>query len=207
MDFWLLAFDSCFCDQASLEETDAKRAKLQSAALFQLADTAVTSRFFWSYCKMLYCLHGRLQRISTWCEACSCHEWESEGCPLRGRRCHELADGSFQSFIQECNLKADQDFLACQAGLAPDQVAILQTEFQSCTDLMLTEAKIKTAHWDTLPWALCALASDSESRARLAAHLFFKFDNSGCEALSGCEARFSVVVCNLLLLLSIMCHE
>lgn len=95
------------------EDTAFKRARLQASEVFQAADRAVSDRFFWAYTKLLYCLNGHLQKISCWCEACSCHEWEADSCVLRGRRCHELADGSFKDFIQSCNKQAKEAFLSC----------------------------------------------------------------------------------------------
>ena len=153
------------------EEMAFKRAKLQASELFQAADRAVTDRMFWSYVKMLYCINGHLEKISSWCEACACHGWESKSCPLKGRRCNELADGTFHHFIQSCDKQAREDFLSCQAGLSPDQVALLQQEFHTATDLILTEARLKTAHWEVLPWKLCGLAADSEVAARAVANL------------------------------------
>ena len=165
------------------EEQPSKQAKVsESSEMFRRADQAVTSRVFWAYTKMLYLLHGHLHRISTWCEACHCHEWspQGNGCPLRGRRCNEMADGSFKEFIDSCNSNAKDDFLSCVAGLLPEELAVLQRDFQVSMDLILAEAKLKTSHWDVLPWKLCALASDDESRARLAANPGLNLSHACC---------------------------
>ena len=150
------------------EEESDKRQKVPDANVFQESDQAVKSAWFWSYTRFLYLVNGQLDEISRWTEACSCHGWDVK-CPLRGRRCHEIADGTFMTFLSESLQKTRVAFLAAAAGLSDEQIADLSSELAGAHDLILTEATLKTAHWQILPWHLAAIASDDEIKARMAA--------------------------------------
>ena len=131
---------------------------------------AVSSDFFWSYIRFLYLVDGQINKISSWMEACSCHGWALKTCPLKGRRCSDLATGEFSSFLRRSLEKTKNAFAACVSGVAePEHRAALRCDFQIATDLIMTESTVKTAHWARLPYALCGLASSDAQEARHAA--------------------------------------
>ena len=144
---------------------------VRSSDLFRKADWAITSPMFWAYTRFLQSTHGYLNKISSWCESCPCHGPEQR-CVLKGRRCPELADGRFNSMLEVAYRTAHSDFLSAVAGLTPKDASILRTDFVASSDLIFTEARIKTSHWHgSLPWALCGIASDCEKSGREAANL------------------------------------
>lgn len=147
-----------------------KKPTVNVAGVFKQADACVTSAMFWSYTRFLLSIHGALNKISTWAEACPCHPIDKP-CPLKGRRCNELADGCFDRFLEKVSRKAKADFLAAAAGLPAKEMCILQQDFIISSDLIFSEARLKTSHWHSLPWALCGVASDSEKSGRAAAML------------------------------------
>ena len=76
-------------------------------------------------------------------------------CPMKGRRCAELASGQFERFLQSSLAKTQHAFLVCSAKLDKDEdIAALQADFRIAMDILLTEATVKTAHWKQLPWHL-----------------------------------------------------
>ena len=94
-------------DMAVADDLPAETVNLRSA------DEAIHSSFWWQYLDMV-AKFAQLQNILTaWCESCACH-WDLfhedsvpirlkqlwNSCPLRGRRCVELASGEFWTFVQ-----------------------------------------------------------------------------------------------------------
>ena len=159
--------------------------QVKTSDIFKKADEAITSNMFWSYTRFLHSTHGYLNKISTWCESCPCHPIEVP-CPLKGRRCNELADGCFLKFLDSCSRRANADFLAAAAGLSPEQTAVLRSDFLASSDLIFTEARIKTSHWHgSLPWAICGVASDCEKDARTAANFGQIYSNINFDQPAG----------------------
>ncbi|CAE7355853.1 unnamed protein product [Symbiodinium sp. KB8] len=147
---------------------------------FKAADSAWTSRYFWSYLKFILLLGGIVDDLSTWGEACPCHAWSKQGCPLRGRRAPECATGAFDTFLQGVLATASSLFVACAAGLghgSPEWVQ-LNRDWHTAVDVISTELRAKTSHWKELPWLLCGIAFPESDRARSVARAAIaKYDN------------------------------
>ena len=75
-------------------------------------DEAILSPFFWQYLRMIEKFAILQNTLTCWAESCSCH-WELHdgenvpeklkslwrSCPMRGRRCVDLASGSFWEYV------------------------------------------------------------------------------------------------------------
>ena len=89
---------------------------------------------------------------------------------MKGRRCAEFASGEFERFLQGSMSKTRNAFLVCVSRLnSPEDKAALHQDFRSAMDILLTEATVKTSHWQQLPWALCGIAGADGQLARDAA--------------------------------------
>ena len=157
-----------------------KRPKHDAGQIWTQFDAAITSAWFWCYVRFLCLVDGQINHISTWMEGCSCHGWAAKHCPLKGRRCAELASGEFSKFLQESLEKTRSAFITCASKLSSEQArADLHTDFRVAIDTLMAEAVLKTSHWAQLPWSLCALASSDQQKATEAArHCMKLFDTS-----------------------------
>ena len=149
------------------EDDRVPRPRRDTSGVWTQFDKAISSDWFWAYARFLYLVEGKITKISTWMEACSCHGWKLKSCPLKGRRCADLANGTFAAFLSRSLEQLKSAFLACVADLQkPEDRSALLGDFRIATDLILTEATLKTSHWSTLPWMLCGLASSDAQLAR-----------------------------------------
>ena len=163
------------------EGQDAPRRQAKDTGkIWAQFDEAVGDPWFWAYVRFLALVDGQINKISTWMEACACHGWKKKNCPMKGRRCAELASGEFAAFLRNSLAKTQNAFMVCAADLqsARDR-ATLQGEFQIATDLILTESAIKTSHWLHIPYLLAGLASSDAQQARdIGRRCMEQFDNS-----------------------------
>ncbi|CAE7256194.1 unnamed protein product [Symbiodinium natans] len=149
--------------------------------LFQVADSAITSPYFWAYIKFLLIVQGVVEDLSTWAEACPCHEWSRDGCgcPLRGRRAPEAASGCFEQFVSHRLATAASFFYAaaCELGQNTRHFKHLSSEWRIAVDLIEAEVDTKCAHWKELPWLLCGIALPDQEQARaVASKALHRFD-------------------------------
>ena len=136
-----------------------------------IADAAITSPGFWAYMLMLNVIAEVLDRLLHWIEGCSCHwsaDWDSapfklrqlwKKCPLRGRRCPELAAGDF---LQEATRLLDMGSarLSCLLGerlSGADRMGVL-VDFESGRYFLLYYFTLKTSFWTAPPWRIFAMA-------------------------------------------------
>eukprot|EP00438_Fugacium_kawagutii_P020071 Skav228982 [mRNA] locus=scaffold1053:49742:50299:+ [translate_table: standard] len=98
---------------------------------------------------------------------CECHHF-SKPCPLRGRRAPECAAGYFQEFVNKTVAVAQSMFVTIGAGLGETSTEWrkLNNEWHIGLDCIITECKLKSMHWQQLPWVLCGLAVREAEQAR-----------------------------------------
>lgn len=151
----------------------------------ELANLAVLSPFFWAYLKAMMLIHGVLNDLSTWAEACPCHEWAFPGCPLRGRRAPECADGVFDRFLGTTLGVASSLLMSAGAGLEEKDWESLSIDWNTAIDIVAAELRAKTHHWGRLPWLLCGLALPEPEEARSVGRRCVElFDLSGTNAMA-----------------------
>ena len=159
-------------------------------------DKAVQSPMFWAYSHFLVIVAGSIEKQSSFCEGCSCHEsqllqgasWQQRQrriaqelghgeadrtdaaaaalCPLKGRRAHELASGVFDEFVEEVVMTCKSQVVALSLRVSGDMRTQLMQDCYGAADLILSTIRLKTRHWCTLPWKLRALAADDPEVAR-----------------------------------------
>lgn len=104
-------------------------------------------------------------------------------CLFRGRRAPELAAGFFQRATEYMARACTSEVLALTSGLEPGHRSIVATDWSAASDAALSVLQTRTAHWNTLPYLLCALAvpdeDESRSAGRRALELFHRTGASG----------------------------
>ena len=168
---------------AAAEEGDQRNSQ-DEQQLFRQADAAFTSTFFWSYVKFILMVNGLVEDLSTWGEACPCHEWQRPACPLRGRRAPECAGGAFDNFLSTTLATVASLFVVCGAGLGEgsSEWNALSSDWNLAVDIICAEVRAKTAHWQQLPWMLAGVAQpDSEKARAVARKCVEKFETVSAE--------------------------
>ena len=95
------------------EEHDlAAATESQDSVSLQVVDSAIHSSSWWQYLRMIKQFAALQSTLIAWAESCPCH-WDLhhqeavpsklkqlwDTCPLRGRRCAELASGEFWTYV------------------------------------------------------------------------------------------------------------
>lgn len=144
---------------------------------------AITSQWFWSYCRMINVFSSFLSHLASWCEGCLCHEEELlEGpsfyhrqrvtrhsnltCDYKGRRAPELAAGVFDEKVRVMVATSLSEILATSHGLSEEQQGHILMDFHSAIDKTMLEVQVKTQHWQLLPWKLAISGHPDQEIAR-----------------------------------------
>ena len=158
-----------------------------------LIDDALVNRYWWSYWNMLQKLAGILVEATAWAESCPCHSDllrdirsgaydDGKGgvgrgsladiaraalkCPLRGRRCAELASGDFQTFIDKlCNQQAGLILLDMDSSLTDDQKMMIMRDFERGRQHLITQFTIKLSNWAEGRWHMHGMAHHDPVKA------------------------------------------
>ena len=161
------------------------------ASRLDLIDDALVNRFWWSYWNMLQRLAHILVETTAWAESCPCHgnlrqdirshsddkgesgtgslaniTREALQCPLRGRRCAELAAGDFQSFIdmlfkqQACLLLLEMD-----PSLNDGERMRNMKDFERGRQHLITQFTVKLSHWEEGHWHMHGMAHHDQVKA------------------------------------------
>ena len=136
-------------------------------------DEAVNSTFFWSYLQMLRKVALLLMRLMDWAEGCSCH-WDLpydekllpasllqlwSTCPLRGRRCADLASGELWRVVQPlCDESAALLVLELPTSLTSSERSDIMEDFERARAQLIFTFTMKLHHWNEMPWAVYAIA-------------------------------------------------
>ena len=143
--------------------------------------------FFYGYSEMLLSLHGLLQEVSHWAEACPCHQHlldkrastleraVAASCPLRGKRAPEIACGSLQNVVAQLSQMRMGALLAGQVsrlGLLPTSASVLDriaSDFEKAKYHLLAALENKASCWTCLPWLLIGVGHHNVAQSRAAA--------------------------------------
>ena len=137
---------------------------------------------------MLLSLHGVIQSVAHWAEACPCHEHVFDrglahaqyaagavSCPLRGKRAPELACGALTDVLRQL---AQLRLGALLAGLIPRLQAFpnsalvidkIAKDFDKAKLHLLAGLQNKSSCWHTLPWLLMGVGHHDPALSRIAA--------------------------------------
>ena len=149
----------------------------------EVIDESLASPFWTSYWRMLGHVSEVLLKCLAWAEGCPCHhdllrESIEEGdplvpsmkaaalrCPLRGKRCAELAEGDFMEVVRtiydECNAQVAQSIPNILDE--KEKLAICQ-DLEASKIGLLTEFALKTAHWDKEEFGIFGLAHYDDAK-------------------------------------------
>eukprot|EP00438_Fugacium_kawagutii_P014582 Skav210160 [mRNA] locus=scaffold1811:103411:117781:+ [translate_table: standard] len=134
-------------------------------------DDALCSDFFWGSIKVLLQVAVVQRQAVRFVNGCPCHDGllqatdnpivkeMCESCPLRGRRCAELAAGNFfellESLFQSSGTALE---LKLPRGLEKDQVLQLMKDFEMCRRHLISTYVLKLSFWTQAPHVLAGLA-------------------------------------------------
>ena len=136
-----------------------------------VVDEAIQSDYFWGYLHGIELIAQTLERCLQWAESCPCH-WERDtagvddetlalwrACPLRTRRCPEMAAGDFLSMVQESlSTSASIISLALPAGLTREERLEVLTDFEAARNHLLYYFHLKLQYWQEPPWCIFGMA-------------------------------------------------
>ena len=125
-------------------------------------DDADLSGSYWTRRRRLA---GRLMAATS--EVFSFGKGVLPNCPFRGRRAAEFAQGEFLR-IAELMIDISREKLQTilTGELTDDERTTLVGDWQSATDVILTELNLKTSFWMCLPWRLAGLGCRDLEAAR-----------------------------------------
>eukprot|EP00435_Cladocopium_sp_Y103_P046299 s241_g13.t1 len=148
-------------------------------------DEAICSDKFWGAIKVLLPIAMVQREAVRWANGCACHnglekelrlidrpppEWKQlvEGCPLRGRRCSELAAGDFFQLLRKIfEESATRLEYQLPRGLSLEEVAGFMKDFHLARQHLLTTYVVKLSFWTEAPHVLAGLAhSDPTVRVK-----------------------------------------
>lgn len=159
-----------------------------------LVDEALGSPFWWAYIMMMSKLAVALNILLSWSESCSCHWDLVRGhendelelprkvladiykCPLRGRRCADVAAGDFMALLKDlCEESMVSMMMGLPAELTQQERCLILSDFESGRMQLVTQFTIKLAHYQHPPYALFGLA---HRKRQVRAASFNKLRNS-----------------------------
>ena len=109
-----------------------------------------------------------------------------EMCKLKGRRAHEYACGEYDAFVAHVlELAVAQVHAVCLEVPESDR-ATVYSDFQAAADIIITQSKIRSSFWKSLPWRLAGLAAeDSEQGRRVARECIALYTASSASGPNG----------------------
>ena len=135
---------------------------------------------------MLQALARILVEANAWAESCPCHsgllqDIHSEdydkgvylkvvrdclSCPLRGRRCAELAAGDFQMFVDKLfKQQASLILLDMHPSLAESEIMLIMQDFERGRQHLITQLVMKLSNWEEGHWHLYGIAHHNHEKA------------------------------------------
>ena len=169
-----------------------------------VVDEAITDPFWWGYLRMLSKIAETLNVLLQWAESCSCH-WDmlqdalgqaDEGngnlpervradiasCPLRGRRCADLAGGDFMELLRNLCEERISRLLIDQlpTELTPEQRQTIVSDFERGRLQLITYFTMKLSHYDHAPYCVFGLAHRSSEVRHKCLKKIFDSDSDHC---------------------------
>lgn len=166
-----VALRSCWTVNKHLAGTD-KHSKLvlnagtddEHDSGLALIDEAVNSPFFWMYMHMLSHISDVQTIAVRWVNGCSCH-WGLDveeyplkfqqlwlSCPLRGRRCHDMAAGEFFGLVQGLyEVRSSRLLASVPPGLDPTERRAVIEHFERAKIDLITTYTMKCTFWQEPP--------------------------------------------------------
>jgi len=151
-------------------------------------DSLLRDARFAIYMDMILLLHTIPEKLLSWMEGCSCHDFASasaktkakhlsaefEGkatsCPMSGLRAAELAAGKHLEHMQALMRQGRQRILSLvhshSSGTTTAQLEVVLLDYELCCSKVEAAIRTKLNFWDHLPWKLCGMGHWDESLAR-----------------------------------------
>lgn len=142
------------------------------AATYALADQAIGSQFFWSFCGMLVDISSVPEVLSHWSESCCWHGpsgCTERTCAYKGCRAPELAAGAHKYLLNEFQNQASARLGQQLAELSDHDASALLADWHTSLSQLVLQINFKLHFWDLLPWKLAGVACNELSVARVVA--------------------------------------
>ncbi|CAK9091347.1 Uncharacterized protein SCF082_LOCUS43037 [Durusdinium trenchii] len=158
------------CDQSVPVPRPSDNASPDATGVnLKAVDDALCSDLWWGSLKTLIPIAKIQRKAVDFVNGCPCHatchldtkEMEDfcRSCPLRGRRCAELASGDFFTMLQELfDTSATLLELQLPRGLSQDEVSQLMKDFQLARQHLIMTYVMKLSFWQEAPHVLCGLS-------------------------------------------------
>ena len=170
------------------KEPDSSDEGADHQARIDLVDEVLSGEYWWQYWFMLSRVAKVLHAALVWAEGCACHDrvrlelsqlaeeerrqWHKEmkacadSCPLRGRRCAELAAGDFHEVISDMyKQEAASLYLDLPTTLPDEQRLAIVSEFEKSRQHLLSTFILKLAHWRECPYTVFGVAHYQAAKA------------------------------------------
>ena len=133
-------------------------------------DSGICSDYFWGSLKVMLQVAMVQRQAVQFANACPCHEaWQHsenpalkslfEMCPMRGRRCAELASGHFFSLLQSLfDACATRLEIQLPRGLRDSEMAQLMRDFETARQHVVSSYVLKLSFWMQPPHAIAGIA-------------------------------------------------
>ena len=96
-------------------------------------------------------------------------------CPMRGRRCPEIADGGLNTFFEATVEQASAEFLLLHCRrISEPQKATLALDFECGKQRLALHLRVKTDAWQVLPLKLCVVCLSSRTKRNQMISMFIQ---------------------------------
>ena len=159
-----------------------------------VVNEAILSQYWWDSLKVIDKLHKAIRYLFAWSEGCPCHGfvapdhdptnrdrgWEQlcERCPLRGRRCPDIACGDLlQTLRQQLDTSAAELLLNMSPNLTPEQQGVLLAEFEAGRSSLIFNIALKVSAMSVPPLLVFGVAHLDQEKAHTALRACLESDN------------------------------
>ena len=156
------------------DAAEAQNDEEEFGARVSAVNAAIESEFFWAFLCGVEQIAKALEQCIAWAESCSCH-WRRDRaeasdeekalwriCPLRCRRCADMAAGEFLQQVHD-SLDASSSRIALDlpSTLSADERMSILTDFEAARNHILYYFHLKLQYWQEPPWCLFGMAHKS----------------------------------------------
>ena len=178
--FWSLpSYQSAGIEEGRPSTRAGKPGKLID---IQAVDAAIGDQFFWAALLVIDNILAVIRSSIAWAESCRCHwrvlQWDGlapklraqfESCPMRGRRCPEIAAGDlFDVLASMFDVSATAILLELPATLSQAQRAKLLRDFELGRSHFSFSATLKLSAMMEPPRLIFAIAHHEQAKAKAA---------------------------------------
>ena len=191
-------------EEGDIGEEDLK-SKQGRRKLVGIVDRAISSEFFWSYCRLSHYIVSVFEDLSVFAETCSCHghersgkTWSSyrsalsayyyvapqRGCSQAGLRAPEFAAGAARQVTDKLNEQHTGVVKGFATRLSAADTSVLLEDWQAACSLAKRLVVTKLGAWEQLPLLMAGLGHHVPATAKLVAQRCLQLSETSDHPLS-----------------------